>query len=84
MDRGPWRCRSRDPSTADLVGDVLRDQRGGPVVHGAIAGGIDDQVGRQLLAIAQDALVAVSRLISTPVFSLISPSAIRSDAPTSM
>src|SRR4051812_27574817 len=44
---------TESPHLADLVGDVLADEVGGPAVHRAVPGGVDDDVGRQLGAVGQ-------------------------------
>src|SRR4029453_972023 len=43
---------SEAPTFADLVGEMRADQLRGTFGHGAIAGGIDDEVGRQRAAVA--------------------------------
>src|SRR5699024_11629652 len=42
------RVRSQTPALADPVRRLLVDEVGDPTVHRPVAGGVDDEVGRQL------------------------------------
>src|SRR5580693_6739957 len=48
------RIRAQSPDLAHLVGDLPGDQVRGPAVHRTVAGGVNDEIGRQLGPVAQD------------------------------
>src|ERR1700704_1274226 len=55
----PWarvfgRIRAQSPNLSYLVSDLPRDQVRGPAVHRTVAGGVNDEISRQLGPIAQD------------------------------
>src|SRR5437762_2923601 len=51
---GLWSYSSLAPDFAYLVGNFPGDQVRGPAVHRTIAGGVNNEIGRQLGAVAQD------------------------------
>src|ERR1700674_3020415 len=55
----PWTwifgvIRAQSPDLAYLVGDFPGDQVRGKAVHRTVAGGVNDEIGRQLGPVAQD------------------------------
>src|SRR6202051_5347194 len=48
------RIRAQSPDLADLVSDLPGDQVRGPAVHRTVAGGINNEIGRQLSPVAQN------------------------------
>src|SRR3546814_1793286 len=50
------------PALADLVRHLGRDQPRRPAVHRAVAGGVDDEVGRQLAAVGEQHRVRLDAL----------------------
>src|SRR6266852_6661990 len=55
----PWtrvfgRIRAQSPDLAYLVSDLPGNQVRGPAVHRTVAGGVNDEIGRQLGPVAQD------------------------------
>src|SRR6266403_4023768 len=64
------RIRAETPALADLVGHLLADELRGPAVHRTVAGGEDDQVGRQFAAIAEDNRVFLDAFDADPALEL--------------
>src|SRR5215207_2512569 len=82
----PWarifgRIRAESPDLAYLVSDLPGDKVRGPAVHRTVAGSVNDEIGRQLSPVAQDYGIFREFLTSTPLFNLMLPLAISSEAP---